>query len=92
LPPQPPTVISPIPPVILPSETFRESFTLEVSEDFNIRFLEVADEVLEHAKELNGNLTMEFVVNISSEDGPNSAQMRVILENLKALGFKVHNR
>jgi hypothetical protein len=89
--PPDPVDIPPVP-IDLPSKSFRESFTLEVSEDFNIRFLEVADEVLEHAKGLNGNLTMEFIVNISSEDGPNSAQMRVILENLKALGFNVKNR
>lgn len=89
--PVPPVVVNPAPPVIDPKSAFTESFSLLVTEDFTIRFLQLADEVLEHAKDLNGTISLEFVVNVESNRGDNNSEMRVILENLRALGFKNRN-
>lgn len=68
---------------------FNESFSLVVGEDFSYRFVQVADEVLEHAKDLDGKLSLEFIVHLESAQSLNTHQMRVILENLKALGFEI---
>jgi len=86
---------NPQPPVIHPPErgdsAFKESFSLVVGDNYTVKYLQIADDVLEHAKNLEGHLNLEFVVHVESTKGSNLPEMRVILENLKQLGFQIKN-
>jgi hypothetical protein len=68
-------------------EAFSARFSIRVRSDFNKSFLDLSENVLDHLRALGSDSEVEFVIHVKSDSAANSTELRVILENLNALGY-----